>query len=63
VFDGILALVMENVLRARFDQLHVVILMNLGFHCVMLVFLLHGFVAGLETEARSQPEAGNPVNA
>ena len=63
VFDGILAVVMENVLRARFDQLHVVILMNLGFHCVMLVFLLHGFVAGLESEARPQPEGPIAVNA
>ena len=51
IFDGVLALVMENFLRANFDQLRILILMNLGFHCVILMFLLHGFVAGLESEA------------
>ena len=51
ILDGVLALVMENFLRANFDQLRIMVLMNLGFHCLVLVFLLHGFVAGLESES------------
>ncbi|MBS2040151.1 hypothetical protein JST97_34510 [bacterium] len=51
IFDGVLALMMENFLRANFSQLRVLVLMNLGFHCLILVFLLYGFVAGLESEA------------
>jgi hypothetical protein len=59
IFDGVLALVMENVLRANFSQLRVLVLMNLGFHCVILTFLLYGFVAGLESEApQSSPGSG-----
>jgi hypothetical protein len=52
-FDGLLALVMENVLRAHFTELRLLILTNLGFHCLVLSYLLFGFVAGLESEAKS----------
>lgn len=51
ILDGLLALVMENFLHSHFSELRVTILMNLGFHCLVLVYLLHGFVAGLESEA------------
>ncbi|MBT9583099.1 hypothetical protein IV102_07110 [bacterium] len=61
-FDGILALVMENVLSAKFTDLRVIILMNLGFHCCVLVFLLYGFLAGLEAEDKPQPEAVSGQN-
>lgn len=61
VFDGILALVMENVLSAQFTELRMIILMNLGFHCALLAFLLHGFVAGLEKEAQADPRPSNPA--
>lgn len=58
VLDGALALVMENFLRANFDQLRIMVLMNIGFHCLVLVFLLHGFVAGLESEAAPTSGSG-----
>ena len=60
VFDGILALVMENVLSAKFSELRVIILMNLGFHCVMLVFMLYGFLAGLEKESQAALAESTP---
>lgn len=63
VFDGILALVMENVLSAKFSELRVIILSNLGFHCLMLVFLLHGFMAGLEAESKPQPGSSSPAQS
>lgn len=59
-FDGILALIMENVLHERFDELRLLILGNLGFHCVVLAYLLYGFFAGMEREAA--PPAREAVN-
>jgi hypothetical protein len=54
VFDGVLALLMENILRDHFSELRLVILMNLGFHCIVLCWLLFGFMAGLERESRPE---------
>jgi hypothetical protein len=58
VFDGLLALVMENVLRAHFTELRMVILGNLAFHCVLLIHLLYGFVNGMEREVPAAPTKG-----
>lgn len=55
VLDGFLALLMENVLHAQFSELRLTILLNLGFHCLVLVYLLFGFVAGLESESPEAP--------
>jgi hypothetical protein len=35
-------------------DLELIILLNLGFHLVMLAYLLYGFVAGLERELPSE---------
>lgn len=48
--DGVLAFALENLLGHQFTELHVAVLLNLGFHFLMLVQLLYGFVAGLERE-------------
>lgn len=60
VFDGVLALLMENVLHNRFDELRLVILGNLGFHFVLLVYMLYGFLAGMEREAPPEPPQESP---
>lgn len=57
VADAVLALLMENFLHGRFDELRLVILLNLGFHCLVLVVLLHGFVAGMESETPAPKDA------
>ena len=48
--DAILAFALENLLGHQFTDLHMAVLLNLGFHFLMLVQLLYGFVAGLERE-------------
>lgn len=52
-FDGLLALLMESFLRSHFDELRLVVLGNLAFHCLALTWMLYGFVAGLEGEERA----------
>lgn len=57
VLDGLFAFGLESLLRNWFSELRVLVLMNLGFHCLVLVFLTHGFLAGLEREAPPPEEA------
>ncbi len=53
-FDGLLAFCLELCLRNFLTDLRVLVLTNLGFHCVVLVFLLFGLVAGLERERKPE---------
>lgn len=55
VLDGALALVMESFLRTHFDELRVLVLANLGFHCLVLSYLGWNFAASLTKEAGPDP--------
>ncbi len=44
VADAVIAFWLESVLRSWFPELRMLMLMNLAFHCVVLVFLLWGFI-------------------
>lgn len=53
ILDGLLAFGLEAVFRSHFSDLRLVVLMNLGFHCLVLMFLSHGFMAGFERESKA----------
>ena len=61
--DGVLAFAIENLIGSQFTELRLAVLLNLGFHAVMLVQLLYGFVAGLERESKAvaKVQEGNPT--
>ena len=54
--DGVLAFVLESLLGNHYTELRLSVLLNLGFHFVMLCQLLYGFLAGLEREAVAAPQ-------
>jgi hypothetical protein len=46
--DGVGAIFLENLVSWHLKDLKLIVMMNLGFHFVMLAYLLYGFVAGFE---------------
>ena len=54
--DGVFAFALENLIGHQYTQLRLAVLLNLGFHFLMLCQLLFGFVAGLEKEASPKPK-------
>ncbi len=48
ILDGLLAFGMEVLLRRYLTDLRLVVLLNLAFHALVLVFMASGFVMGME---------------
>ena len=48
--DAVAAMLLENLIPKHIADLQLTMMLNLGFHLVMLTYLLFGFVAGLERE-------------
>ena len=63
--DGVLAFALENLVGSQFAELRLAVILNLGFHVVMMCMLLYGFLAGMEREVKgegpSKIEQGTPV--
>ena len=59
MLDGGLGYALETLLsNLRYSHLHVVMQWNLGFHAIVLMLLIYGFLSGMERESRNpQPPA------
>jgi hypothetical protein len=56
MLDGVLGFGLEAAMRSiHLSRLHTVMQWNLGFHAVMLMLLLYGFLSGMEREGRAAP--------